>query len=111
MLDLCTTMHSTATLAPPALSEPPPHRRPAPVLANPLLRQLLDIFSTGVVLVDERGQVLHANPAALTLCHADAALALVSGQLQLSLVQRQRLDTAWCPWAVTPTAPRWPQHF
>jgi len=108
MLDLCSTIDSNVTRAPAALAQPPalaqpvalaqPPARPHPTLelANPLLRQLLDIFNTGVVLVDDRTQVLHANPAALTLCHAGAALALDSGQLQMSLVQRQRLDAALC---------------
>ena len=100
MLDLCSTIDSNVTLAPAALAQPaaiaqPPARlQPTPVLANPLLRQLLDIFNTGVVLVDDRGQVLHVNPAATALCHAGAAMALDNGQLQMSLVQRQRLDAA-----------------
>ncbi len=94
MLDFCTTIDSNATLAPPARPDAAPRQRPTPMLANPLLRQLLDIFNTGVVLVDDRGQVLHANAAAMALCHAGAALALDNGQLQMCLVQRQRLDAA-----------------
>lgn len=68
-------------------------RRP-PQLHNLLLRQFLDLLDAGVLLVDAHGQVLHANAAARVNCHARAALALMDGQLQLALPQRQRLDTA-----------------
>lgn len=77
-----------------ALGRPPARPATRALALDPLMRQLLDILDTGVLLVDAEAKLLHANPAAHHLCHANAALALLDGQLQLALPQRQRLDNA-----------------
>lgn len=55
----------------------------------------LDALHQGVVLIDERGALLHANPSAQRMLHSGALLALVGGALRArSRVAHQELTKA-----------------
>ena len=56
--------------------------------------RLLDLLSTGLLLVDSEAQVLHANRAAQALCDAQAPVVLAGQQLRLTASDRQRLEAA-----------------
>jgi DNA-binding CsgD family transcriptional regulator len=69
---------------------------PAQPLALPALPslQVLDVLDIGVLILDARCRVQHANPAAQMACQGSATLQLVDGQLQMTAAVHGRLQTA-----------------
>lgn len=61
---------------------------------SPLLRQVLDVMAHALVLVDDGGQVLHANAAARAQCRAGAPVALAGGRLCLADGTDHRMQAA-----------------
>lgn len=71
----------------------PPSAEPSPQI-TPLLRQVLDVMAHAVVLVDDSGQVLHANAAARAQCRAGTPVALAGRRLCLADGADPRLQAA-----------------
>ena len=61
---------------------------------SPLLRQVLDVMAHALVLVDDSGQVLHANAAARAQCRTGAPVALAGGRLCLADGTDHRMQAA-----------------